>query len=82
MIEATDELAHRTKVITNQYGSLVGKTIARVRPLTADECEGLGWNYEYNFASVIILTDGTALVPMCDAEGNGTGHILIASVIK
>jgi hypothetical protein len=31
---------------------------------------------------VIILDDGTALIPSSDAEGNDAGHIFIESTVK
>lgn len=72
--------AERTEYITKEYGELVGKTIARVRPLTTEECKDLAWEYRYMYeAMVIIFTDGTAVIPMCDPEGNGAGHLFIAS---
>lgn len=71
--------AERAEYITKEYGELVGKTIARVRPLTPEECSDLAWDYTYEReAFVIFFTDGTAVIPMRDPEGNGPGHILIA----
>jgi hypothetical protein len=64
--------------ITNAYGTLVGKTIKSVRPLTDEECEWYGWSPSHgNVPFVIIMTDHTALVPAEDPEGNGAGHIFI-----
>lgn len=73
--------AERAEYITKEFGELVGKTVARVRPLTNDECEDLAWDYTYEReAFVIIFTDGTAVVPMRDPEGNGPGHLMLADV--
>lgn len=63
----------RTKYINREFGSLVGKTVASVRPLSPEECAAFAWNYEYEEAWVVEFTDGTAMVPMRDPEGNGAG---------
>lgn len=69
--------------IKDQYGSLVGKTIKKVRPLTKEECEDFSWEYRYSDgACVFICTDGTAFVPMADPEGNNAGFLEVARVEK
>lgn len=76
MATATDS---RAEYISKEYGELVGKTIKRVRPLTKEECADLYWDYDRMYeAMVIIFTDGTAMIPMCDPEGNGAGHLMLA----
>ena len=40
MATATDT---RADYIKREYGSLVGKTVKNIRPLTERECEDLGW---------------------------------------
>lgn len=71
----------RTEYITSEYGSLVGKTIAKVRPLMRAEAEDLAWEYDYDRdAFVVIFTDGTAVIPMRDPEGNGSGFLAIGDV--
>lgn len=72
----------RKDYIQREWGSLVGKTVKTVRPLTKDECEGFGWDYEREDAFVIVFTDGTALIPSQDPEGNGAGFIITAKVVK
>lgn len=62
--------------IKREYGGLVGRTIKTVRPLTAGEARDFMWDG----GMVIILDDGTALVPSQDPEGNGPGHIFLESV--
>jgi hypothetical protein len=75
----TPEAFPRADYITREYGTLVGKTVKTVRPLLIEECEDLGWEYAHMYeAMVIIFTDGTALIPMCDPEGNGAGHLLLS----
>jgi len=57
---------------TNAKKHLVGKTISNVRYLTNDEQNDLGW---YNKSLVIIFTDGTAIYPSADDEGNEAGAL-------
>jgi hypothetical protein len=64
-----------TDYFARDYASLVGKTVKTVRALTQDELEMFFWgNYE---GMIIIFTDGTAIVPSADPEGNGPGHLFI-----
>lgn len=49
---------------------LKGKTIVQVRYLTADECENNMW---YKRGLVLILNDGTKVIPGSDDEFNDTG---------
>jgi hypothetical protein len=80
MATATDT---RADYIKREYGSLVGKTISRIRPLTEQECEDMGWEYKYSDeACVIIFTDGTCFIPMADPEGNSAGFLALATVEK
>ena len=73
----------REEYITSEYGSLVGKTVALVRPLTKSESSMLAWEYDYDReAFVIVFTDGTAVIPMRDPEGNGSGFLAIMDVEK
>ena len=51
---------------------LLGKTITRVRYMSDDEQEDMGW---YNKAIVIQLDNGIALFPTRDDEGNGPGAL-------
>jgi hypothetical protein len=80
MATATDT---RADYIKREYGSLVGKTIKTIRPLHKEECEDLGWEYDYSDeACVFIFTDGTAFIPMQDPEGNGAGFLFLSKVEK
>lgn len=68
--------------IQNWYGSLVGKTIKKVRTLTKEECEMFGWSLTHGTVPmVIIMTDNTALIPSADPEGNDAGHIFIEKAV-
>lgn len=49
---------------------LKGKTIAQVRYLTNEECEDNMW---YKRGLVIVLNDGTKIIPGMDDEFNDTG---------
>ena len=53
--------------------NLIGKTIANIRPMTAEEMNGYGWDgYP---PPVLVLSDGTKLFPSIDPEGNGPGTL-------
>lgn len=67
----------KTKWITRDYGSFVGKTIKQIRPLTKSECEDNCWDYDHeDYAVVVIFTDNTAFLPLSDPEGNGAGFLM------
>ena len=51
---------------------LVGKKIKQVRYLTDKEQKDMGW---YRKSVVIIFTDGTAIFPSADDEGNDAGAL-------
>jgi len=80
MAKETTEHAQRRTVINREFGSLVGKTIKRVRPMTINECDLFAWDYEADYAFLVEFTDGTVIVPSQDPEGNGAGHLFIESV--
>ena len=61
----------------DHYKQLVGKTIIKVRPMAPDEVEDFYWQGDEEKAWVLILNDGSALIPMRDPEGNGPGHLEI-----
>jgi len=66
--------------IANEFGDFVGKTIAKIRPLTDTELKDLYWQGEEGF--VIIFTDGSCLIPSQDPEGNGAGWLFAANVTR
>jgi len=49
---------------------LVNRTIKEVRYMTKKEANQFGWN---DLTLIIVLDDGTALIPSQDSEGNGAG---------
>lgn len=72
------EAKQRAALIEKEFGSLVGKTISEIRPLTEEECEAMGWYYKHeDLALVVIFSDGSAFIPMQDPEGNGAGFLEI-----
>ena len=70
----------RNDYTRREWGSLIGKTVGLVRPLTREECGQFGWEYEYEDAFVVVFTDGTAIIPSRDPELNGAGYLLTAKV--
>jgi hypothetical protein len=72
---------NNNKYIKSQYGSLVGKTIKEVRALTADEANIFGWSVTHGTTPcIIIMTDGSVMIPSSDPEGNSAGHIFVEKV--
>ena len=59
-----------------QFNHLVGLRIMGVRYLTQEETEASGW---YSSPIVIELSDGSALIPQQDDEGNDGGALWIAN---
>lgn len=76
--DKTAEYGRRIAYINKEFGSLKGKTIALIRPLTEAECRQFGWEYENNDdAMAMFFTDGTVIVPSADPEGNGAGFLFV-----
>jgi len=67
----------RTDYIASEFGGLVGKTVASVRAMSPEECAHFLWEHDTNIPFLIEFTDGTIVVPSCDPEGNGSGHLFI-----
>jgi hypothetical protein len=64
--------------IEEVYGVLRGKTIAHVRPMKDEEMTLFGWTPRYGSTPmIIILDDGTAIIPSSDPEGNEAGHLFV-----
>ena len=59
-----------------KFNHLVGLRIMGVRYLTQEETEASGW---YSSPIVIELSDGSALIPQSDDEGNDGGALWIAN---
>lgn len=73
--------ADKQATITREFGSLVGRTVKTVRPLTADEVKDLDWYDGWDVPFAIIFDDGTAAVVSQDPEGNGPGWLLLADTV-
>ncbi len=57
----------------NDLKELIGKKIAKIRPMTAKELDDEGWERTHSATSAIELEDGTVIYPSQDDEGNGAG---------
>lgn len=69
----TTEIAY----IQNEFGWMVGKTIAKVRLLRAGELLDFCWEGSYGEVPIIVeFTDSSAFVPSQDSEINGPGFLL------
>ncbi|MEK7475269.1 MAG: hypothetical protein AAB152_06490 [Candidatus Coatesbacteria bacterium] len=54
---------------------LIGRTIKAIRPLTKEELAAHAW---YGSPGVVIvLDDGTKLLPVRDEEGNDVGALMV-----
>ena len=60
----------------NKFSHLIGLKNVGVRYLTTEESEASGW---YSSPIVIELSDGSALIPQSDDEGNDGGALWIAN---
>ena len=57
-------------------GSIVGKTIVKIRLMTKKEMEEEGWEVSSHGAPTAIeLSGGTVIYPSRDSEGNGGGAL-------
>lgn len=80
MINLQNSLNH---FIQSEYGSFLGKTVFQIRPLRQSELQQFGWTASSrDCPMVIIFSDGQALIPSCDPEGNGPGFLLTADLPK
>jgi hypothetical protein len=69
--------AEQAAYIRKEYGEIVGKTVASVRPLRDDELSQFYWgNGHGTVPFVMFFTDGSFVIPMADDEGNGAGTLL------
>jgi hypothetical protein len=71
-------MTNEATYIEEVYGVLRGKTIAHVRPMKEEEMTLFGWTPRYgSVPMLIILDDGTAIIPSSDPEGNEAGHLFV-----
>ncbi len=73
--DSTFETARMTSYYRNEYSALLGRTVVDVRAMYPEEMELFLWHGEPG--CVIILSDGGLVIPMRDAEGNGTGALMV-----
>ena len=76
VILENDPLYKEKKEWAKKFNPLVGLRIVGVRYLTQEETEASGW---YSSPIVIELSDGSALIPQQDDEGNDGGALWIAN---
>ena len=76
VILENDPLYKEKKEWANKFRYLLGKRIVGVRYLTKEETEASAW---YSSPIAIELSDGSALIPQQDDEGNDGGAIWIAN---
>lgn len=55
------------------FNYLIGKTISSIRRIEPSECGNMGWN---KCPLIINFSDGTAIIPQSDDEGNDGGALL------
>ena len=80
MLETEKEMQ---KILTKEYGSLIGKMVHTIRPLKESEISELGWDGLVGFNDipmVIIFHDGQAIIPSQDPEINGPGFLITADL--
>lgn len=64
--------------VQKTWGSLIGRTIVKVRELNKEELDMFGWEQAGGSIPVVyILDNGLGFVPSQDPEGNGPGHIFV-----
>lgn len=81
MKTSTEILKENGDFINREFGSLVGKTVKKVRLLTETELELFGWDDGYGECAFLVeFSDGTVIVPSQDPEGNGAGFLFIEKV--
>ena len=76
LFSKTTHSIKKKKEWSNRFAFLYGKKIVGVRYLTQEETEASGW---YSSPIVIELSDGSALIPQSDDEGNDGGALWIAN---
>lgn len=75
------ELDKRNDYIQSEFGSLVGKTIKKVRALTDKELDEFMW-FQGEIAPILEFTDGTFAIVVRDDEGNGAGSMWLGQYEK
>ena len=69
--------------IKEEYGSVVGASIVKVREMSDKEIEMFAWDSRGGSVPMVIeLSNGQALIPSMDSEGNGAGHIFVEQLVQ
>lgn len=80
---AIDRALDVSKVLYENYGSIIDKKIVAIRPLVKEELDQLYWsNSSTEIPFAIILEDDQVLVPSSDSEGNGPGFLILAGLMS
>lgn len=66
--------------MSHYLNAIVGKTIAKVSHLNADEVKEMMWYCDPRETTLIEFTDGSAGILMADPEGNGPGFLEVIGV--
>jgi len=65
------------ELVAKQYSSFIGKSIAKIRPLTEKEMKSFYWEpHSGDVPLAIIFEDGQVLIPSSDPECNGPGFLI------
>lgn len=65
-------------IVNDLFGSLIGKTVVRVRPFVPSEFTMMAWSPNTNKVAVVVeFDDGTLLIPVSDEEYNSAGWLYI-----
>lgn len=69
---AKDRVSPDNYWISEANKHLKGRKIVEIRYLTTQEMKGMGWMYR---SIILILNDGTMILPSRDDEGNDAGAL-------
>jgi hypothetical protein len=75
MDNSTAETARMTKHYRAEYADIIGRKVLDVRAMYPEEMEMFMWSG--GLGSVLIMDNGGLVIPMSDAEGNDTGHLMV-----
>ena len=66
------------EIVKAEYGDFLGARVLAVRPLTPAELADFGWDDSCGTVPLVIMfSNGKALIPSMDPEGNGPGHLFV-----
>lgn len=75
-------LKHRDKMLTEEFGELIGKKVLGLRALSKEEADQFGWSVEHGgmFPWCIIFEGDLVIIPTSDPEGNEAGFAYLADL--